>query len=274
MKKVGKNAKAIKDLDASVNITLMTNCDVPTSVGHYLDIIIPIHMTDIMNTTKRQWQTRVLYNAYLPYNYSFIIDSHVFPCDAKAPSEILKQFESSKVDISFSNRKNTPNSVSGGAVLSRWSEGSFKFWKNTYKFMTTKRFSDDQYPMKVTVSSNWKKKYKFRWLSSNWFFASHGITKEGKFRGDGSCFRSSIVVTGPLRWIHGSPEHCKMMNGRNNEFINKTRCFFSPFHCKTNGKRIHAVFSEEELKREAFPFPSPELQWNVSSKKHPTSLFW
>lgn len=274
MSQVGKNAKAIKDLDKSINITLLTNCDVPVSVGKYLDIIIPIHATDVMNTTKKQWQTRMLYNAYLPYYYSFIIDSHVYPCDAKAPSEILKEFESSKVDISFSNRKNTPHSVSGGGVLSHWSEGSFKFWKNTYKFMARKKFYDDQYPMKAIMYSTWRRKYKFRWLSSNWFYSTHGITREGKFRGDGDCFRSSIVVTGPVRWIHGNPKQCNIMNGRNNEYTHKPRCYFLKRYCNTTGKGEHAVFSEAQLKREAFPFPAPELHWNTSSKKHPTSLFW
>lgn len=274
MNQVGYNSKIIENLDPTISTTLVTNCNIPVAVSQYLNIIVPIHMKDVVNTTQKQWRTRMLYNAYLPYNYSFIIDSHVFPCDAKAPREILDLFESSQVDISFSNRENTPNRVSGGAVLSHWSEGSFKFWQKVYNIMQNRKSFDDQGPMKVVIESEWRKNYSFKWLSSNWFFASHGITENGEFVGSARCYRSSVVVTGPLRWIHGSLDQCKIMNGPNNEYIYKPRCFFHRRNCNTTGGSSHPVFSESQLKREAFPYSSPELYWSTSSGKNSTSLFW
>lgn len=92
MNQVGMNAKYIKEYDPSMNIAVVTNCDIPGSVAYYLDVIVPVHNQDVMNTTLKQWRTRMLYNAYLPFNYSYIIDSHVFPCDKKAVREVLSLF--------------------------------------------------------------------------------------------------------------------------------------------------------------------------------------
>lgn len=274
MQQVGVNAKSIKNKDPNTNIALMTNCNVPLSVASFLDVIVPIHNADVMNTTQKQWRTRMLYNAYLPFNYSFIIDSHVFPCDKTAAHDILSLFEKSGVDISFSNRVNQYSLVSGGGVLSRWSEGSFLFWKNCYKIMILKNKVDDQGPMRLTVQSDWRKHYKFKWLSSNWMFASHGITEKGIFSGPGRCYRSSVIVTGPVRWIHGSESECPIMNGKNNEIVNRPRCYFKKGKCNTTGIGIFPVFSEAQLKKTVYPATIPKLRWEICSAFSKTSLFW
>lgn len=99
----------------------------------------------------------MLYNAYLPFNYSFIIDSHVFPCDSTAPREIFELFSKASIDISYSNRMNTPSLVFGGAVLSHWGKGSFEFWKNYYFWILKHNTRDDQGPMRITSQSKWGK---------------------------------------------------------------------------------------------------------------------
>ena len=270
MDQVKINARFIKETDHSINIALMTNCDIPVETAQYLDIIGPIHNNDVVKTNAKQWRTRMLYNAYLPFNYSFIIDSHIFPCDKRAPRDILEQFEQSQIDISFSNRVNKKNCVSGGAALSHWSEGSFEFWKQVYLLMEKRNYLDDQTPMSMTMRSPWSKKYRFRWLSSNWFFASHGITENGIFRGPARCYRSSIIITGPVRWIHGNIHDCIVMN----EKPNIPRCYFKSGTCNTTGKGNFAIYSEQDIKRNASPYSAPKLSWKQNSQNNPTSLFW
>ena len=90
MTQVEGNAQFIKKKDPSVgstsfgnmqaNIALITNCNVPLSTAQYLSVIVPVAPEDVVDTSEKQWLTRVLYNAYLPFNYSFILDTHVFPC--------------------------------------------------------------------------------------------------------------------------------------------------------------------------------------------------
>ena len=270
MDQVKINARFIKDTDPSISIALMTNCDIPVETVQYLDVIGPIHNNDVMKTSAKQWRTRMLYNAYLPFYYSYIIDSHIFPCDNKAPREILDLFEKSQIDVSFSNRQNKKGCVSGGAALSHWSEGSFEFWKRVYLLMNKKNFMDDQTPMSIIVRSDWSKKYKYRWLSSNWFFASHGINENAIFRGPATCYRSSIIITGPVRWIHGNIHDCVVMN----KLPNLPRCYFKSGTCNTTGIGNYAIYSEQELKRNVYPYEAPELAWYNNSRKDKTSLFW
>ena len=118
-----------------ISLALVTNCDIPLSLARYLTVIIPIHSNDLFNITSKQWQTRLLYNAYLPFNYNFIIDSHVFPCDSLAIPELFHEFAVSNVDIAFGNRMNIPDRVLGACILSRWGEGSYDFWKRYRKIL-------------------------------------------------------------------------------------------------------------------------------------------
>lgn len=274
LKQVRYNSKVIKQMDSTANIALVTNCNITVSLAQYLSVVVPIHSYDLVNTTEKQWRTRVLYNAYLPFHYSFIIDSHVFPCDKLAIQQLLTLFEESQVDISFSNRMNIKGKVSGGAVLSRWSDGSFTFWKRCYNRMVSRKYVDDQGPMGKIMNSKWSRKYKFRWLSSNWFFASNGISKNGDFSGVSKCYRSSVIVTGPIRWVHGDMNDCKIMNGVNRGYELLPRCYFKSGSCKTNGQGVFPIFSESEFQKVVNPVQIPQLLWNSVASRNSTSLYW
>ena len=275
LKEVERNSAAVKFTDPNAKIAVITNCDIPASTAKLVDIIVPVHNNDIVNTNKKQWQTRMLYNAYLPFNYSFITDTHVFPCDSKAYSDIFDQFKKSNIDISFSNRVNRKWYVFGAAVLSKWGKGSFEFWTRTYQFQVHKHIFDDQGPMSSIMRKYQRKLFSFRWLSSNYVYASHGITEKGVFKGDSRCYRSSIVVTGPIRWIHGSPDECEKMNGKNGELVNKTRAWFSSSECNTKVKGTKVILSRSELMNAVYPNEAPKLEWEVNSLKKPSrELFW
>ena len=273
-KEVEKNSAAVKAKDPKANIAVVTNCDIPATTAELIDVIVPVHNYDVVKTNEKQWMTRVLYNAFLPFNYSFIIDTHVFPCDNKSYSDIFDLFQKSNIDISFSNRVNRGPYCSGGAVLSKWGKGSHEFWIRAYQLQVQKNHFDDQGPMLTIMKQYQGKLFSFRWLSSNYFFASHGITEKGVFSGPAHCYRSSIVVTGPLRWIHGSPSQCEIMNKRDGGLINKHRAWFSSGSCKTTARGIKVITSNAEMKKAVYPYVAPKLDWDDYSKRPSTGLFW
>lgn len=267
MSQVLSNSRAIRQMTPNASIALVTNCDIPFDIANYLDVIVPIHNSDVLNKGSKEWTTRVLYNAYLPFNYSFIIDTHVFPCDEKAYDDILDGFKMSNNDIQFSSRVNTYIYASGCGVLSKFGKPSFRYWQRCYKYQMILRYVDDQIPM-TSIMKHYSKEFKFAWLSSNYFFASHGITPNGDFVGSSQCYRSSIVVTGRVRWIHGSPTECTMMNGKNSENIMRNRVYFSNGTCETHRKGFSVIFSEEELAQAVSPQKPPVLNW-ADTTYHP-----
>ena len=275
LKEVERNSAGVKAKDPNAKIAVVTNCDILASTANLIDVIIPIHSADVVKTDQKQWLTRVLYNAYLPFNYSFITDTHVYPCDNKSYSDIFDLFKRSNIDSSYSCRVNRGPLASGGAVLSKWGQRSHQFWIRTYKLQEQKHIFDDQGPMSLTVKQYRDKLFSFRWLSSNYFYASHGITEKGVFSGPARCYRSSIVVTGPLRWIHGSPTECEIMNGKDRELINKPRAWFLSGTCNTTAKGIKVITSDAEMKKAVYPYEAPKLEWNVNYGKRPSyDLFW
>ena len=275
LKEVERNSASVKLSDPNAKIAVITNCDIPASTAKLIDVIVPVHNNDIVNTNEKQWQTRMLYNAYLPFNYSFITDTHVFPCDNKAYADIFDQFKASNIDISFSNRVNRISYVFGAAALSKWGRRSFEFWTRTYQLQVQKHIFDDQGPMSIIMNKYQEILFSFRWLSSNYVYASHGITEKGVFKGDSHCYRSSIVVTGPIRWIHGSPDECEKMNGKNNELVNKPRVWFSSGVCNTTGKGNKVILSRSELIYAVNPYEAPKLEWDINYQKKPSrELFW
>ena len=260
MSQVLSNGRYIKQLTPTATIALVTNCDIPYDVARYIDVIVPIHNNDVLNTRSKEWTIRVLYNAYLPFNYSFIIDTHVFPCDKNAYDQILDGFKKTGNDIQFSSRVNTYIFASGGGVLSKYGKPSFTYWKRCYQFQISRHYVDDQIPMTRTWL-HYPHDIKFSWLSSNYFFASHGITPKGKFVGSSHCYRSSIVITGQIRWIHGIPSECKLMNGEHLEHIKRNRVYFLNGECETNRTGLSVIFSEEELAQAVSPQRPPKLNW-------------
>lgn len=235
-------------------------------------MIVPVHHNDVVRRKKKQWYTRVLYNAYLPFHYSFILDTHVFPCYNTSYSEIFEKFRASGIDISISNRMNI-HSYSGGAVLSKWGDGSHAFWMKCVSWMNWRHNYDDQGAI-ISVLGSRSKQWKFRKMSSNWFFASHGISSSGAFIGSEKCYRTSVVVTGPVQWIHGSPGECQLMNGKHNEHIYKNRVYFVCGKCNCAVRKLTIATSKEELQSFVAPYSVPKLQWNSSPKRGSTSLFW
>lgn len=275
IKEVERNSAAVKAKDSQAKIALITNCDVPSTTAKYIDIIVPIHSTDVIKTAKKQWLTRVLYNAYLPFNYSFITDTHVYPCDNKSYYDIFDLYKKSNVDISFSCRVNYGPIVSGGAVLSKWGNRSYEFWIRTYKLQQATKNWDDQYPMLYTFRKYKNTLFSVKWLSSNYFYASHGINEYGKFKGPATCYRSSIVVTGAIRWVHGSPFDCYLMNGKKNEYTNIYRSYFRSGTCNTTLKGQRVITSDDEMKRAVYPYEAPLLKWDVDKVRRPSEgIFW
>ena len=233
---------------------------------------MPVHKNDLANTTAKQWNTRMLYNGYLPFNYSFILDSHVFPCYKDSYSRIFSLFSQSDADIAVSNRVAGRLAMSGGGVLSKWGHKSHAYWMEVYRAMMLRRSHEDQSAMLLVYLSSRNHPWKLRWLSSNWFWASHGITERGEFIGSATCYRSSVVATGPIKWIHGPPSQCDLMNGPNNSYAYKKRCYFWRHNCNLTKSGPLAVFSREELRSLVFPYRVPELEW--MKNKTADALFW
>ena len=245
---------------------MVTNCDIPLSIANKLTVVVPIHNKDLIKG-QRQWYTRVLYNAYSPFNYSFILDTHVFPCFNTSYRRLFELFKQSNVDISLSNRMNI-DSISGGAVLSKWGPGSFEYWKRNVQIMVKRRNYDDQGSAIYVLSK--RKGYTFKQLSSNWFFASHGISKDGVFIGSDTCYRSSVVVTGPVQWIHGTPKQCELMNTHPYQH----RVYFVCGTCSCNQTGPMIATSDKELQEFVGKSKTPELLWEKDDKRGGDSLFW
>ena len=237
-----------------------------------VDVIYKVHPLD--DFPGRQWYTRVLYNAYPPFRLNFVLDTHVFPCDKLAIKELFNRFNETNVDISFGNRMNI-RSVMGVATLFRAGPGSHYFWKNAFLWMQQRKNGDDQAGIQVTLRYHRdKNRFTFRWLSFNWLYASHGVLENGEFAGYGKCYRTSLTVNGPVRFVHGRSAECSFINGRNNSLIHRQRCCFIPRLCSTNNKNSAIAFSEDQLEDFVKPYSVAQLHWNESRDYHPTDIFW
>lgn len=251
---------------------MITNCDVPLAIAQLITIIVPVASSDVLNTPSKQWQTRMLYNAYLPFNYSYILDTHVFPCYNDSYSKVFSLFSESGVDVSASSRDGDRVYVSGGAVLSKWGAPSHSFWKEVYQRMLVCNGCDDQSAIQYVIEKNQTHQWTYRWLSSNWFWASIGITEEGFFLGSARCYRSSVIATGPIMWIHGDPGECGLMNGQDGRNAYKKRVYFLRGNCNMTEKGPIVVFSNRMLSRLVTPYKPTHLNWVVD--RDSDSLFW
>ena len=238
-----------------------------------MDVVYRIHNSDIFS--QNVWYTRVLYNAYPPFRLNFVLDTHVFPCDQLAVKELFDLFNATDVDISFGNRQNKRLAVMGAAALFRAGKGSHFFWKTAYHCMRTDRLIDDQNGMGAALSKyGTSGHFKFRWLSFNWAFASHGVLPNGMFKGSGKCYRTSLTVNGPVRFVHGKPEQCVVMNGVNREYVGIQRCYFAPRSCKTGMKKEGVALNLTQFKAFVYPYKEANLHWNVFKEYSPTDIFW
>ena len=198
----------------------------------------------------------------------------MFPCYSTSYSSLFRRFSESRVDIAASNREAGRVHVSGGGILSKWGSPSRVFWNSVYARMVATRGVDDQSPILFTARRKWHIPWKFRWLSSNWFYASHAITESGHFLGSASCYRSSVVVTGPVQWIHGHPYECGVVNGKQDENAYRMRAFFARKRCVCKEQGPMMVFSAKEMKEATRPFVPPPLNWKNDSTRPSDSLFW
>ena len=250
----------------------MTNCQVPLELEGYVDVIYYIHASDVYPGS--QWFTRMLYNAYPPFRLNFVLDTHVWPCDQLAAKELFDQFDASDVDVSYGNRENRLYPMGAGALF-RDSNESHLLWLSIYKWLRSINYGEDQAGM-LDAWNNYIPRHnvKFKWLSFNWMYATHGISEKGMFSGPSRCYRSSLVVTGPVRFIHGDPSQCDVINGQNREYIWRPRVMFWSGVCNTTGVGRFAVFSESELRDAVNPFVIPDLRWSTFAGYNKTDLFW
>lgn len=243
-----------------------------------VDVIIPIHPSDLFNIGRTQFTTRSIYNAFPPFNYSLVFDISAIWCSPQDPDEVFEKFKQSSIDLSFTTRKLNEWHMSGFAVLYRANRATFQFWKDVVKKTLQMRLHiDDQYPIQaVTRTAIRTRRLRFSWASNNMFFASHGVDKKGKFVGGARCYRSSVLINGRVRFMHfGIDYHCRLMNGRNNEYSNRTRAFFGRGNCKYNTtNKDQMVFSQAHMNSLVAPFSAPKFDWTLLEKEDPDSLFW
>lgn len=116
--------------------------------------------------------------------------------------------------------------------------------------------------------------FNFKWLSSNWFFAPNGIGENGIFFDASKCYRSSLVVNGPIRFVHGTPEDCALMNGPSNQFINRSRIYYSRGTCSCTEEVKNVLFEVNELKNRVCSVTIPNFRWNEFSSYPSRDLFW
>ena len=116
--------------------------------------------------------------------------------------------------------------------------------------------------------------FNFKWLSSNWFFASNGVNQNGVFMGSSRCYRSSLVVNGPIRFVHGTPDDCTLMNGPSNQFINRSRIYYFRGTCSCTEEVKNVLFEVNELKKRVCSVTIPDFRWNEFSSYPSRDLFW
>lgn len=258
---------------------MVTNCHLPRALFKTVDYVIPISSDDLILTTKQvQFTTRMIYNRFPPFLYTLVLDAHTCWCADIDGEEVFQLFKASDVDLAFSTRVLNKWTTSGFAVIYRYNQATFTYWTRIMKDnMRTNFHSDDQFPMREIARLMVEEKaLKFRWLSNNWFFAPHSVTEEGEFIGDANCYRSSVLVNGRVRFIHGGGDkECLLANGYNNKDVNKLRAHFSPDHCVfSHAAGPQMVFSQEQMEKLVEPHQAPKFDWTLLDNEDPDSLFW
>ena len=242
-----------------------------------LDVVVPIHPNDVMHINKVQFQTRVLYNADPPFNVSLVMDAHVLFCNNDDLETAFNLFQASDTDLAYSSRILNQWVTSGFAVMYRRNPTTQKYWREVTRRMNDK-FSalDDQYHMNgVTKVMRESGELKFRWLSNNWFFATHGVNQQGIFAGKSNCYRSSVLVNGRIRFIHGGENQCILLNGNNNQYGSRTRTVYIPgTECEGIYTHSKLVSSQSEFDSLVGGYRAPNFDWNLLDNEDPESLFW
>ena len=238
-----------------------------------IDILYLINDKDVIN--EKQWRTRVLYNAYPPFIYNFVIDTHVFPCDSHAVGELFSQFKASTVDLSYGNRHMDPDRIMGSGILFKYSENTKNLWLRTYEFMSNTNVNCDQYALYTILSnSQIKNTLSIKYLSFNWNFCTMKINELGEFNYNQGCYISSLPVNSKVRFVHGSQSKCTMINGKNDEYINMTRVYFYPGKCRIFGSKSFVQTSYKQLASTVYPYKATNVNWQKFSLLPRNSIFW
>ena len=207
-----------------------------------------------------------------PFEYSLIMDSHVIVCQKRDVEEVFQKFRESRIDIAYSTRELNKWIMSGFAVLVRNTPETFRLWRMVNDFhMKINYHTDDQYGIYYMTEVFRKEgRLSFRWLSNNWFFASHGVDEGGNFGGSARAYRSSVLVNGRVRFIHTrDPRTCAFVNGAHGEEETKLRTFY----IDQKGQWT-AVHSQEQMKKMVGKYKAPLFDWRLLNENKPNSLFW
>ena len=207
-----------------------------------------------------------------PFNYSLIMDSHVIACNASDIEEVFRLFRESNVDIAYTTRELNRWIMSGFAVLIHNTDRTFRLWRLINDFhMKIDYHTDDQYGIhymtRTLVESGL---LSFRWLSNNWFFASHGVDKDGVFGGTAKSYRSSVLINGRVRFIHTKDSRkCDYVNGKHGEVSRFLRTFY------IDGEdHWIPVFSQRQMERLVRNYKAPAFNWHLLDDNSPNALYW
>ena len=258
-------------------MALVTNCDLSLELFQLLDVIVPIHPADILRSASPQFQTRMLYNIDPPFAISLVMDAHVLFCQSGDLEEAFQLFRESDVELAYSTRILDGWVTSGCAAFFRRSPATRVFWERVTRAMNDETTAgDDQYFMNVIANEmRGRGEIRFRWLSNNFFFATHGVDPQGKFVAKADCYRSSVLVSGRVRFIHGRENQCVLINGSSNQYITRTRTVYIPgTQCEGTYDHSKLVFSQEEFQSLVGTNTAPAFDWNLLQNEDPNGLFW
>ena len=137
-----------------MSIALVTNCHLPRELFRMVDVVVPIAPEDLIPFSgQNQFTTRMIYNAFPPFQTSLVLDTHTNWCSGGDPEEAFALFRASDVDLAFSTRVVNRWVTSGFAVLYRYNARTFDYWQRVTKFNNHYRIhGDDQYGMRVIAT--------------------------------------------------------------------------------------------------------------------------
>lgn len=260
-----------------MSIALVTNCHLPRELFRMVDVVVPIAPEDLIPFSgQNQFTTRMIYNAFPPFETSLVLDTHTNWCAGGDPEEAFSLFRASDVDLAFSTRVVNRWVTSGFAVLYRYNARTFDYWQRVTKFNRHYRIhGDDQYGMRVIATDLLRRnQLRFRWLSNNWFYALHGVNQRGEFIGSADCYRASVLVNGRIRFIHaGIYGQCELMNRGSSK--QRVRAQFAPGSCAFSKRSVpQLVFSQKKMEELVRPFSPPRYNWTLLEQEDPDALFW
>lgn len=184
-------------------------------------------------------------------------------------------FKESGEELSYGNRHYEPDRIMGSGILFKYTENMKRFWLKTYEFMSTKGVNCDQYAMStVLLNETIRNSINIKLLSFNWNFGMMKIDSSGNFNYIENCYHSSLPMNAKVRFVHGMQNLCSILNGKNDEFINETRVFFSPGECNTTEKKTTVKSGQLNFEKAVYPCNKTKINWQRFSDLPRNSIFW